>query len=374
MRRKLSIRKKLAFTGLICFLAFGACELYVRATRRHSDLWAFTGRSLAEHPMARWAQLDAFCAYRAKPGRYGSLTGAKTVNEHGLISTPSLSLAKPAGVTRVLFLGGSSTAGTGLNLDDQDTWPAKVIARLSEEFPKKRFQLINGALGGYSSFESFGRLTQRLRFFRPDVVIVYHGWNDLYYFGDRDLAHRWRTLDDGSWGFEKRPRKLVEPRFFDHLIWPSQVLTKVRIRLAVAAGDGEIGESRGLAPRYDKRAVEVWRENLRLIRGAAQTLGMELFVCKQATLVALDMSPKDLARSNLEYHGFDLDAHVKAFDALNRVLDEEFPKNRVIDARALSGVSENFHDHIHPTPLGATRVAEIVSLGILPYFKGDDGK
>ena len=41
---------------------------------------------------------------------------------------------------------------------------------------------VNASLPGSSSFESLGRLSHRLRFYRPDVIVVYHGWNDLYYF------------------------------------------------------------------------------------------------------------------------------------------------------------------------------------------------
>ena len=62
---------------------------------------------------------------------------------------------------------------------------------------------INGALSGYTTFESYGRLWSRLRFFQPDVIVLYHGWNDMYYMtGTREIA-AWKTLPDGSWGFEK---------------------------------------------------------------------------------------------------------------------------------------------------------------------------
>ena len=116
MARRLSLHKKLAFSMCVGLLAFLVCEIFVRTTHPRTDLWGLTGRSPTGHAMESWAQLDAFCAYRGRPGTYGSEEDAKTVNEHGFISTPSLTVEKPAGVTRVLFLGGSSTAGTAPNL------------------------------------------------------------------------------------------------------------------------------------------------------------------------------------------------------------------------------------------------------------------
>ena len=161
-----------------------------------------TGRAPGPNPMSRWAQVDAFCAYRARPddtGRYG-----KTVNRDGFISTPELAVAKEPGVLRVAFLGGSSTAGTGHRLTDEQTWPWRTAELLREKFPERRIEFLNGALGGYTTFESYGRLWSRIRFYSPDVVLVNHAWNEMYYFDHEDLT-RWRTLPDGSWSFDWTP-------------------------------------------------------------------------------------------------------------------------------------------------------------------------
>ena len=47
-------------------------ELYLRYTRAPSDLMALTGRRIGENPMQSWAMVDAYSAYRSRPGK---LTG-----------------------------------------------------------------------------------------------------------------------------------------------------------------------------------------------------------------------------------------------------------------------------------------------------------
>ena len=66
-----------------------------------------------------------------------------------------------------------------------------------------------------------------------------------------------------------------------------------------------------------------------------------------------------------EFHGFGHDAHVRAFDEIYRVITDEIDPERVIDATVASGRPDYFVDHIHPTRLGARRIAEIVSTYLL---------
>ena len=114
--RRLTTRKKAVFAAATLTAAFLLAEVTVRATRSHTDLWALTGRALGPDPKASWADVDAFCAYRARPGRYTGYGGnekVKSVNSDGYISTPEVSLQKSPGTIRLAFLGESSCAGTG---------------------------------------------------------------------------------------------------------------------------------------------------------------------------------------------------------------------------------------------------------------------
>ena len=370
----LSLRAKRRLTALAAIvpsiLLLLAAEIYVRLTSPYDDLWALTGRSVARQPIADWAFLDAYSAWRGRPGVYHAGAVTKTVNRDGFISTPEIAQAKPPHTIRIAFLGESSTAGTGTLLPDSVTWPWQVAENLRRRPGRSdRIEFLNAALGGYSTFESMGRLWSRVRFYSPDIVVVYHGWNEMYYFKAVDKMANWHTLPDGSWGLEGSvPVTVYQPRWYDWLARPSQILTKVRLRLSPPVnGEAKAGVfQKALADHYDRRGLEIFRTNLRLIRATAQTLGIELFVGKQATLIVRGLPAAERARCRYDLHGFDHDAHVDAFRRIYEVIDQEIPRDHIIDVTSLSGVPENFHDHIHPTDLGAARTAQIMADALAP--------
>ncbi len=368
--------KRLALVAVVvvpAFLLFLAGEIYVRVTSPKDDLWALTGRAVGSHPIADWAFVDAFSAMRGKPGTYRASGGVKTVSQAGFISTPELAVTKPANTIRIAFLGESSTAGTGTLLPDSVTWPWQVAEQLRRRPGRQRkIEFINAALGGYTTFESYGRLWSRLRFYSPDLVVVYHGWNEMYYFRKVDRISSWRTLPDGSWGLETTvPVTVYAPRWYDWIVRPSQILTKVRLRFSTPLnGEAHAGVfEKTLHDDFDPRALEIFRTNLRLLKSTADLLGMQLLVGKQATLIVPGLSEADRKRCRYELHEMSHDAHLRAFQAVYRVIDEEVPRDHIIDATPLSGVSENFYDHVHPTPLGAERTATLMADALEPYVE-----
>ena len=66
--------KKLVFIFILIFLGvaigFTAVEVFVRLTKDPKDLWLVTGRKAGKNPMEEWALIDAFSAYRGRPGDY----------------------------------------------------------------------------------------------------------------------------------------------------------------------------------------------------------------------------------------------------------------------------------------------------------------
>ena len=368
-KQRFSLRKKLLFTStlvlLSLLLAFFALEIYLRISRSSLDLYVETGRKGGPNPMSAWATLDAFAAYRPRPEYQGA---GKTVNSHGFMSTPEISTVKPPGTVRLVFLGESSTAGTGVNLKDSDTWPWKTVERIRQK-TGARVDFINAAAGGYTTFESYGRLWSRLRYFDPDIVIVTHGWNEMYYFDRVDDILSWRTLPDGSWSFDQpRMRGTYEPYRIDPLLRWSQAL--VRVRLALARKLDREGGDIGKWPRaaaFDPRGLEIFRTNLKLIRPTSEMLGARLVVAKQATLVVPGASQGQ--RERCGFPDRDYDAYGQAFRKMYRVIEEEIPADSVVDVTPVSGRLESFYEHIHPTPTGTTEIAAIVSDFLVPMVE-----
>jgi lysophospholipase L1-like esterase len=352
---------------LTIILPFLLLELFVRATRAPADLMVLTGRKAGENViMLRSAQIDAFSAYKGRPGQYGE---SRSINHFGFVSTPELTIAKPPNTIRIVFLGGSSTAGVGSGFSDEETWPWQTMDLLRARFPEQNFELINGAMGGYSSFESYGRLWSRIRFFSPDIIVLYHGWNEMYYFDNVDQILQWRTLSDGDWTFDRtdRPITVYEPLPIDFLIWPSQTLTQLRLSLTKPY-EGEIGEAKPLRDSFDARGLEIWRTNLQLFQETADIIGAELFIAKQGTLIVPDLPEADRATIGYEFHGFDHDTHVQLYQGLYQVIDEEFPPERIIDVTPLSGQTALFKDHVHPTLAGAEAISQIMADALADYL------
>ena len=138
------------------------------------------------------------------------------------------------------------------------------------QFPKKNIEFINAALAGYTSFESYGRLWSRLRFYSPDLIIINHGWNEMYYFTENQVEDisKWRKLPDGDWTLDRQGEvlKIYEPLFIDKFLQYSQLLSRARMRLTrILSGysgekEWEMTELKNptiIEEFYDKRGLKI---------------------------------------------------------------------------------------------------------------------
>ncbi|MBI3555993.1 MAG: hypothetical protein HY074_07005 [Deltaproteobacteria bacterium] len=64
-------------------------------------------------------------------------------------------------------------------LDPGQNLPAQILAALQAHFPKKDFEVINAGCNSYNSGHEALYLMSELVDFKPDLVIVYDGWNDM---------------------------------------------------------------------------------------------------------------------------------------------------------------------------------------------------
>ena len=349
---------------LSVFFILLTAEIFCRITLKPIDLFEITGKMTGNINYEEFT--DAFCAFKGRPNYVYKKREFKTINNFGFISTPNLTLEKPKNTIRIVFLGESSTAGVGYTLSDNETWPWQVIEIIKKQYPNLNIEFINGALGGYTTFESFGRLWSRIRFFKPDIVCVCHGWNDMYYFTKEKMDNivSWRTQSDGDWNYNIRKLKIIEPFSLDEIFRYSQLLTRLRLKFSFQ-NTGETGNYKSHSKQYDIRGLEVFRENLRLIKMSTNLMGTKLFVCKQPTLIVSGLSLEQQKRCRLNFHNFNFQTHLDAFTNIYRVIDEEIDHESIIDLTSISGVPEYFSDHIHPTREGAKKIASLVSKKII---------
>jgi len=268
-------------------------------------------------------------------------------------------------------LGESSTAC--IFVSDGDTWPWKVVKLLKKEFPSKKFDFINAGVPGYTSFESYGRLWTRIRFFKPDLICANHGWNEMYCFNKSkvDSMMNWRSGPGGDWNYNQTQfLETVKPLPIDSWIRRSQLLTRIRLNWAKKRTGEVAPKEKWIMPQeYDSRGAEIFRDNLRLIKTASKLMGAELFVIKQATLIAPGLSPEQQMRCHFDYHGFDFKTHLSAFRLIYQAVQDEIEPNRIIDVTPLSGFPAFFMDHIHLTPKGCDAMSRIVFESIASWVR-----
>ena len=126
---------------------------------------------------ATFYELETHAASGLEIPKPGSSVGTVQVNSLGFRGA-EIEDPKPAGRLRIAFLGGSTTycaETSGL----EGTWPHLVTEGLREAFPGADLDYVNGAAGGYSTKQSLLNLQHRVAPLDPDVIVIYHGTNEL---------------------------------------------------------------------------------------------------------------------------------------------------------------------------------------------------
>lgn len=315
----------------------------------------------------------------------------QTVNSQGFVSTREIPMQRMEGELRIVTLGGSSTVGNG-NLDQQ-TYPRELERLLQERLPGRTVNVINAAAGGYSTIESLGYLQTRMLHWRPDIVLIMHAWNDMYYFtlSDEEIS-RWRE------GFNLQamwnPKVAVKmqdpmPAHVQYLSWSQlylhlwewgrqNALTGIEGNVALEQRFDHVKKLEGGGYKIDfKRpnaaALALYGTNLQQISHLCKQWGISCYSILQPTLlseVADRTSPKIQQAEQTAglYHAFGFDTHVDVFREMYRINREVFGE-RIIDATIMNAEEGYFLDHIHQNADGTRVLAELALENLLPTLK-----
>jgi len=97
-------------------------------------------------------------------------------NAHGFRGGP-IEMPKPAGLYRIVCLGGSTTYS--FRVDDDQTYPVQLQSALASARPDVDVEVINAGVESYTTAESLNNLVFRVLDLDPDAIVVYHGANDV---------------------------------------------------------------------------------------------------------------------------------------------------------------------------------------------------
>ncbi|MDP6436745.1 MAG: GDSL-type esterase/lipase family protein [Gammaproteobacteria bacterium] len=116
-----------------------------------------------------------YSAYNLKPG-YSKERGER-INNLGFRGE-DISPEKPAGTYRIVAIGGSTTFAVYQHWSD--AYPVYLQKNLQERLQTDKIEVINAGLTGSTTAESLHRLFYQILPLDPDMVVIYHGFNDLF--------------------------------------------------------------------------------------------------------------------------------------------------------------------------------------------------
>jgi lysophospholipase L1-like esterase len=92
---------------------------------------------------------------------------------------PEVAVAPTPGTLRIMVVGSSTTFDPSVS-GDAAAWPARLQFWLKALVPQRSVEVINAGVPGYRVIDDLIRLETDLYRFRPDIVILYEGHNDLF--------------------------------------------------------------------------------------------------------------------------------------------------------------------------------------------------
>ena len=167
--RARKIVKRLVFALIVVLLAFGGAELALRWTGlsintgdvTYSDRWLYNPIGHGDYKWDEYITLGAH-VYPLSPTNY---------NLAGPVGP------KPAGVTRIVALGDSSTIGAEVRPDQP--YPQVLQRVLPQCWPDRKTEVLNFGRHGYSSYQGRLLMETTWELVQPDVLIFYFGANDM---------------------------------------------------------------------------------------------------------------------------------------------------------------------------------------------------
>lgn len=160
--------------GLTILALEVAARVWLRylATPEQYDRYVLAA-SLSPQDLA-WAP-HPYLTYYPAPHFSKGLTAHNALGYRG----DEFSLEKPAGVFRIVALGGSSTYDVSIP-DNQQTFTAQLERLLRQDYGYAAVEVINAGVPGYNSWELLVNLEFRVLDLDPDLVIIYEGTNDVH--------------------------------------------------------------------------------------------------------------------------------------------------------------------------------------------------
>jgi lysophospholipase L1-like esterase len=184
-RTEPSVGRKILFTvvviGCVCLAIEGVARI---------AWWRLERQSLKTHYMRGEAVLnnDAINYMRVPDGLYGYQMRPGFRNEHNSINSQGfhqreeIPVKRIPGSLRIVCLGESTTFGT-TDLTNYPAFLKRILETRAIGF--RQYEVINAGVPGWLSDQVALRVQHQIAQFKPDVAILYVGWNDFQSYDPR---------------------------------------------------------------------------------------------------------------------------------------------------------------------------------------------
>lgn len=289
-------------------------------------------------------------------------------DRYGFLSNgENLSLPKAANEIRIATVGASTTAS--LNLSYEDNWPGRLAEMLQAQFPNRKITVINAAIPGFNTAQSIGNLALRVMPFKPDLVIIYHAYNDLKVVRSGiELRSDYSNVHKKPYGSFKKPNALI--RALNKSMFYVRTRNAYREFKQRKGGLSDPADSKRLDEVTDD-AARHFAHNIRMLVAIAQGGGGHVVLSSFATLHALDINatPDSMSRMQLqELHsllsftkGLSVRGIFKGISRYNAILEDlarESGAGWVDNANLIPHSDEYFLDRVHFSRAGTEKMAE----------------
>jgi lysophospholipase L1-like esterase len=339
-------------------------------------------RSIPENATSPFS-FDSALGYELKPGALVSLRiderrrGTERMNGEGF-RNPDYAVAKPPGTVRLLAVGHSVVQG--LEVPRDQSWLSVLERDLNQE-ARQRYQVLNSAIGGYRARQAATRMERRGLKYRPDLVLLMVGWNDMLFSSlpiwtpDIDL-----TRIEAAWlrASPEIPTPTWKERVAAGLYRVSYFARLVRSARNAWYNDRSTAQLVAQRQRpgntpFNEAALRLYVADLERIRRAAADAGARVVLLTEPTILAPDLlTDPDIQRKLINhYYSFPLSTpemwawHSRYVEA-QRQFAASHPDVVLIDAEAAFAHCDKetrlryFIDLAHLTPEGNRALASVV--------------
>lgn len=275
---------------------------------------------------------------------------------------------------RIAAIGSSTTAN--INLSYSENWPGYLGNIIQQAFPNKKICIINAGVPGFDTAQSVCNLALRVMPLKPDIVIIYHAYNDL-----KTIRKNAAFKPDYSHIHKKPLYAYVPPNHFIRGLNHSMIYVRARNRHRQHKRERAIIENikniHSTVTRLDcvpKEAQDAFRQHIRILISIAQSGGAHVILSSFATLhdpnasgrgimeskQATELQKSELLLIGYFIPGLTIDAvfsGINRYNELLRALALEQRLGWVDNATTIPHDERYFVDRIHFSRAGAALMA-----------------